>query len=163
MKLQDKALEPANIPFSRLVPSILLFAAIACVEYILLLVLMQQLGLVQIVELRMINYVLLSLTTIYEVKRLMKQNGGYFRFLKVLMITMLTGSVSFALFSLYLFAYSYFDKAFFEMLQKHSPGAIRSIPALIVLFEGIGVSVIVGFINMQYFLRYETPEGHKSE
>jgi len=158
MNLHEEATEPANVSLYALVPNILLFAFIACMEYIVLLIIMQQLGLVQIVELRMINYVLLSLTTIYQVKHLMKRYGRYFRFLQVLMISMVTGSVSFALFSLYLFAYSYFDKEFFDMLQKHSPGAIRSIPALIVLFEGIGVSVIIGFINMQYFLRFETPD-----
>jgi hypothetical protein len=151
-------MKPARLPFSLLQRDIFIYGLAACIQYIVVMVVMQIFGLLEIIELRMINYVLLCLTTIYQVKKRISETGRYIPFLKVFILTLLTGAMSFALFSIYIYVYSFFDTPFYEMLLKHTPGEIRSIPALIILFEGIGVSVIIGFINLQYFLRYEEQE-----
>ncbi|HXB41860.1 MAG TPA: hypothetical protein VNZ49_15065 [Bacteroidia bacterium] len=131
---------------------------LCCVMYIVFLLLMQAFNLLHITQLRVVNYIILWLVCIYQVKKWITKNGTYVPFLQVLGATFFTGIWSFLLFSIFLFFYTRYNTYLAELFIKHTEGFTGDIPSVVILFEGSGVSIIVAFINMQYFRRYEEGE-----
>ncbi len=152
--------KPANISLSRMRDSVLVFGAISCVLYIAFLFLMKLFGLMHVTELRFVNYVILCFVGLYQIKRWIKQTGAYVPFLQVLGTVLFTGVWSFILFSVFLYIYSKYNLELAELFVNRTMGVFPTVPSIIILFEGAGASIIVAFINMQYFRRYE--EGEKS-
>jgi hypothetical protein len=119
---------------------------------------MKMLNLMHVTELRMINYLILCLVCLYQIKRQVNKAGAYVPFLQVFFTTFFTGLFSFFLFSVFLFAYTRFDIELGELFVQHVPLSLRQLPTAVILFEGSAASIIVGFINLQYFRRYEEGE-----
>ena len=113
----------------------------------------------RVTELRFVNYLILCLVCLYQIKHWIKQTGAFVPFLQVLGTVLFTGIWSFILFSVFLFVYTKYDQELSELFVRKTMGTFPAVPSIVILFEGAGASIIVAFINMQYFRRYE--EGEK--
>ena len=151
-------LHEAKIPFAKVRNSIALYGTISCVLYIAFLLLMKMLNLMHITELRMVNYVILCLVCLFQIKRWVTKTGAYVPFLQVYLTALGTGIFSFALFSIFLFFYSRYDIELNELFIQNSGETLRTFPTVVVFFEGSAISIIVAFINLQYFRRFEEGE-----
>lgn len=151
-------LEPARISLPKVRKSIIVWGALSCLAYIVFLFIMKAAGLLHITGLRMVNYVLLFFVCFIGIKRWVTRSEHYVPFLTVFTTALLTGAVSFVLFSIFLSLYSQFDTELNSLFRENAPETLRGIPAAVVLFEGVAVSIITAFINMQYFRRYEEGE-----
>jgi hypothetical protein len=158
--MESAEIKSANISLSKMRNSVLLYGIVCCVVYIVFLLLMKLLGLMHITELRFVNYLILCFISLYQVKRWIKQTGAYVPFLQVLGTVLLTGMWSFILFSAFLFLYTRYDIELAELFVQKTKGVFPAMPSIVILFEGGGASIIIAFINMQYFRRYE--EGEQS-
>jgi len=149
----------ANISLSQMRNSILIYGTVCCIIYIAFLLLMKLFGLMRVTELRFVNYLILCLVCLYQIKHWIKQTGAFVPFLQVLGTVLFTGIWSFILFSVFLFVYTKYDQELSELFVRKTMGTFPAVPSIVILFEGAGASIIVAFINMQYFRRYE--EGEK--
>jgi hypothetical protein len=131
---------------------------ISAAFYIIYFLVMKALGLTHITALRAVNYLMLFAVCFYGIKKWVSQTGHFIPFLTVFATTFFTGIFSFLLFSVFLLYYSQFDSSFTQMMTSYVPAIFREIPSLIIFCEGAAVSIIIGFINMQYFRRYEEGE-----
>ena len=138
--------------------NILTYGAICCAAYIAFLLLMKAANLMQVTQLRLVNYLFLFLVCMHQIKSHMNVTGTFVPFLKVFGITFFTGVWSFLLYSLFLFVYSRFDTKLTELFVVHTPAYLKDVPSVVILFEGSAVSIMVAFITMQYFRRYEEGE-----
>ncbi|MBL0047403.1 MAG: hypothetical protein IPP32_04800 [Bacteroidetes bacterium] len=69
-----------------------------------------------------------------------------------------TGLFSFLLFSIFTYFYSKFDAEMADLLLKSTQNFISSMPSIVILLEGSAASIIVAFICMQYFRKFEEGE-----
>jgi len=148
-------LHAAKISLTKMRNSILGYGAVSCAFYIVFLLLMKALNLLHVTELRMVNYVILCLVCIYQIKRWVYKTGAYVPFLQVFFTALFTGIASFIFFSIFLYVYARFDTAFNEMFVRNIPESLRFFPSIVIVSEGSAMSIIVAFINLQYFRRYE--------
>lgn len=158
--MQSIKISPDEVSLSRMKRGVLVYGSVACVFYIIFLLAMKLFGLMHVTELRMINYVILGVVGFLEIRSMVRQSGSYVPFLGVFGAVLFTGMWSFFLFAIFLFIYAKFDWQLNELFTEKSVGVFRSVPSIILFFEGTAASIIVAFINMQYFRRYE--EGEKS-
>jgi hypothetical protein len=147
-----------EVSLSRMRTSVLVYGTVCCALYIVFLLLMKMAGLMHVTELRMVNYVILCLVGFYQIRKMVKQSHSYVPFLGVFATVLFTGLWSFFLFSVFLYAYTRFDIALSELFVKSTHGYFPQMPSVIIFFEGTAASIIVGFINMQYFRRFEEGE-----
>ncbi len=131
---------------------------ICCILYIVFLLLMKVLGLLHVTELRMVNYVIFATVGFYEISHLIKKQHAYLSFLNVLITVFFTGLFSFLLFSIFTYFYSKFDSEMADLLLKNTQNFISSMPSIVILLEGSAASIIVAFICMQYFRKFEEGE-----
>jgi hypothetical protein len=151
-------LQQAITPITKVRNSVLRFGLICSAIYIVFFLLMAAFGLAHVTALRVVNYVVLWAVCFYGIKKWMSRSGGFMPFLTVFGITFFTGIFSFLLLSVFLFLYSRFNDSFASMISPNVPAFFREYPSVLVFCEGASVSIIVGFINMQYFRRYEEGE-----
>lgn len=151
-------LNAAKISLTKMRNSIITYAALACVLYIAFLVFMKLINLMHVTELRMMNYVILCLVCLYQIKKWISKTGSYVPFLQVFCTAFFTGILSFLFFSIFLFVYARFDTQLNELFAQNTPESFRLMPTAIILFEGSAVSIITALINLQYFRRYEEEE-----
>lgn len=138
--------------------SIFSYAGTACLLYIAFLLLMKLINLMHVTELRMVNYVLLCLICIYQIKRWVNKTGSYIPFLQVFFTAFFTGLFSFVFFCVFLLVYTKFDTELNELFVQNAPATFRFLPSIVIFFEGSAASIIVALINLQYFRRYEEGE-----
>lgn len=150
--------KPGMIPLSQMKKSVFAYGIICCVMYIAFLLLMKAFNLMHITQLRFVNYLILLFACMYQIKSWINKNGTYVPFLQVFCDTFFTGIWSFVLFTIFLFIYSRFDAQLAELFSKHASAYSEGIPSVVIAFEGSAVSIIIAFINMQYFRRYEEGE-----
>jgi hypothetical protein len=148
-------IEAAKISLTKMRNSILTHGALACVIYIAFFMLMKLLNLINVIELRWVNYVLLCLVCIYQIRKWVRKTGNYVPFLTVFFTSFFTGIFSFILFGVFLEIFLRLDAEFYNIVMENTPGSLRALPSATVLFEGSAVSIIVAFICLQYFRRYE--------
>ena len=134
------------------------FGFISCSFYIIFLLLMKMFGLMHVTELRAVNYLILGAVGFYEIGQVVKKEHAYVSFLTVLSVVFFTGLFSFFLFSIFTFVYSKFDSEMAELLLKSTQNFITSMPSIVIMFEGSAASIIVAFICMQYFRKFEEGE-----
>jgi hypothetical protein len=151
-------LQSAKISFSKMRNSILSYGFICCALYVVFLLLMKVFNLMHVTELRMVNYVILCLVCIYQMKRWIHKTGSYIPFLQVFFTAFFTGVASFVFFTAFLFAYTRLDAELNELFIQNAPDTFRFLPSIIILFEGSAISIITALINLQYFRRYEEGE-----
>ncbi|MES2679067.1 MAG: hypothetical protein V4635_04245 [Bacteroidota bacterium] len=138
--------------------SLIIFAIANCILFIIAVISFKYLNLLHFWGLRITNYVIVTLISIYQVNRLIRNNGGYVPFLKAFVLTLFTGIFSFMLFAAFIYVYSFFDPYLAKMFITGSDDSNRLIPAMIVFFEGSGASIIVALIAMVYASRFEDGE-----
>ncbi|MGZ3866310.1 MAG: hypothetical protein ACXVOH_07130 [Bacteroidia bacterium] len=149
---------PGSIPVKERRKSIFFTGLTCCLLYIVFLLSMQQLNLLHVTELRAVNYLILFVACIMQIRHWMKKYATYVPFLQVLSSSLFTGIWSFALYCIFLSIYTRYNTYLGGLFVEHSRGFTGDFPSVIVLFEGAGVSIIIAFINMQYFRRYEEGE-----
>jgi hypothetical protein len=158
-------LEPARIPTVKVRNSILMWGALCAVCYIVFLMIMKMAGLLNVTGLRAVNYIILFLVCFFGIRKWVFKTEHYVPFLTVFITSLFTGLVSFALFCIFLILYSQYDTELTNLFRESAPTGFRAVPSTVVIFEGAAVSLVVAFINMQYFRRYEEGEvspPHKS-
>jgi len=158
--MQSIKISSDEISLSRMKTSVLVYGSVACLFYVVFILAMKLVGLIHVTELRMVNYLVLFFVGFAQIKRMIKVSGTYVPFLGVFGTVLFTGLWSFFLFSIFLFIYGKFDYQLNELFLERAGNVFKSVPSIIIFFEGSAVSIIIAFINMQYFRRYE--EGEKS-
>jgi hypothetical protein len=151
-------LEAARIPLPKVRKSILLWAAVCCLFYMGFMLLMRALNLLEVTGLRAVNYLVLFIVCFMGIKKWVTTSEHYVPFLTVFLTTFLTGIFSFVFFCLFLILYAQFDPSLTDLFNRHAPDTLRAIPSVIILFEGSAISIVIAFITMQYFRRYEEGE-----
>lgn len=125
--------------------------AIGFIAYFLL---MRALGLAQIIELRALNFVILSVG-IFLAIRYERNKDPEFAYLKGLATGISTAGVSLIIFCVFLAIYlDVLDPAFMQQIKEHEMfGEMLNpyIASVAVLFEGILSGFLISFILMQYF------------
>jgi hypothetical protein len=138
----------------------LLYGSVSCVFYIIFLVAMKLAGLLHVTELRFVNYVILTFVGLFEIRRWIINRRAFVPFLQVFATVFFTGMWSFLLFSFFIYLYSFYDAELNELFVQSTMGYFQQMPSIVIFFEGSAASIIVAFINMQYYRRYE--EGEKA-
>jgi hypothetical protein len=149
-----------ELPMNRMIRSVLIHGGICCVLYIVFMLIMRAAGLIHVTELRFVNYVILCLVCLFEIRTIIKRRETYVPFLQVFSTAFFTGLWSFFLFSIFLFVYAKFDTELNYLFRNQDVPVFKNFPSIFVFFEGSAISIITAFINMQYFRRFE--EGYQS-
>jgi hypothetical protein len=149
-----------ELPMAKIRKTVLVYGSVCAVFYIAFMLIMKLVGLLHITELRMVNYVILCLVCLFEIRQWIKQRHTYVPFLQVFGTAFFTGLWSFLLFSAFCYVYSRYDAELRQLFFENTYGVFPNVPSIVLFFEGSAASIIVAFINMQYFRRYE--EGEKS-
>ena len=136
---------------------IIAFGVLNCAVYIILFMCFMWFNLLHFTGLRMLNYVSLFLISLYQINRWVKQIGTYIPSLYAFCTIFFTGACSFFLFAGFIFAYSLFDP-YVTKLYFNTYGELHLWSALIIFFEGVAGSMIIGMIAMMYSDRYEDGE-----
>src|SRR6218665_2190936 len=151
-------LKAANISLEKNKISILVFGLINCIAYIVLVLCFKYLGLLHIWGLRMANYVVLTLVSIWQVRHWIRESKGYVPFLQAFFSTIFTGVFFFILFGAFIFIYSFSDPYLAAMYIADPDTQAWLIPPVVLVLEGTGASIIVGLIVMLYASRFEDGE-----
>lgn len=149
-----------ELPMNRIIRSVLVHGSICCALYIVFMLIMKVSGLLAVTELRFVNYVILCLVCLFEIRQMIKRRETYIPFLQVFSTAFFTGLVSFFLFSVFLFVYAKFDQELNFLFRNQDVPVFTNFPSIFIFFEGSAASIITAFINMQYFRRFE--EGYQS-
>ncbi len=151
-------LKAAKISIAQAKKNIFVFAAINCLAYIISLLAFKYLNLLHIWGLRMADYLIFAIISIWQIRRWISRNHGYVPFLQAFFTILFTGAFSFLLFGAFLLIYSFSDPYLtgFFVTNTGQPGKL--IPSIIVIFEGGGASIIVALIASFYAARYEDGE-----
>jgi len=152
-------LKATRTSFEKAKRNIILFAFINCTAYIVFMLVVKYTGLLHVSGMRTINYAILAIFSIFQIKSLAKQQL-HFPFLEVFSVTIVTGTISFFLFSIFLFFYSFFDPYLNNLYIMDVEKTPRLAPPLLMFFEGSGISVIIGLIAMEY-ASWLREKGHK--
>ncbi len=151
-------LREAKISLTKMRNTIIFFGIINCCIYILLFLIFKYLNLLHISGLRMLNFFPLAFTSMYQVHYLVKKNKGYIPFLQAFTNTFFTGTVSFLLFSAFLFFYTFYDPYIQPLYFDMQENTNRIIPAFLLFAEGSGGSIIVAMVIMKYANRFTDGE-----
>ena len=147
MKYKD-----VSIPKWTLVPGLL--TAGGLIGYFLI---MKVLNLVEILELRFLNILILFAGIILTLNYLRLKTKGQLGYLEGLAVGFFTTLIAVSGFGIFLFIYlSYIDIEFLRYIQTHGwfGDYLTPVTATIaVLLEGISSGAIITFITMQYFKR----------
>ncbi|MBA3665721.1 MAG: hypothetical protein H0W61_16180 [Bacteroidetes bacterium] len=147
-----------ELPIGKVAKFVLIHGGISCAFYIVFMLLMKLVGLLEVTELRMVNYVILCLVCLYEIRKWVKRRESYVPFLQVFCTAFFTGLWSFFLFSVFLFVYAKFDHQLNTLFAQQPMVLFNNVPSVMIFFEGSAVSIIVALINLQYFRRFEEGE-----
>jgi len=148
----------AKISFSEIKKTIFIFGMVNFAVYTVLFLLFKYLNFLNITSLWVVNYVTLTLISLYQVHRLVKQNRGYIPFLQTFCMVFFTGSWSFVLFGIFIFIYAWLDPYLNQLFNMDADSQSKLVSAILVIFEGIGASIIIALIAMFYSSRYEDGE-----
>ncbi len=128
-----------------------LFTAIGLIA---LFFIMKLLGIVHVIELRALNIFILATGVVTALKYFSKTKPQSFTYLKGLGLGVLTGIIASILFGLFVFIYTnLLDPAFMQEMVKNEPfGQYLNpyIAGVAVAMEGIGSTLILAFIVMNY-------------
>ncbi len=147
-------LKAAKISFSEAKMKIFIFGIVNCVLYIILFLFLKWFNLMHFSGLRMLNYVIFFLLSLYQVKRRVKHAGKYTPSIQALGIIFLTGAWSFLLLAGFILAYSLADPYITEQ-YFNTYGKLNSTSSFLIFFEGVAGSTIVALIAMIYADMYK--------
>ena len=143
-------LRTAKITFAKARKNILFFAFLNAFLFITFMMCVKYFNLLHITGLRTVNYLILTLLSFVQIKRLMKIGHGFPTFLEAMCVPFVTGTIAFFLFAVFLFIYSFIDPFFLSRVVIAVDYLDRLVPSFLVFFEGSGISIIVGLIMMEY-------------
>ena len=151
-------IKAARISLGKAKKSIFTFALINCVVYIVLVLTFKYANLLHIWGLRMSNYAALSLISILQVRQWIKANKGYLPFLEAFFTILFTGALASLFFGGFMLVYSLYDPYLATMYVTDPGLQSMVIPAIVLVLEGTGASIIVALIVMFYAGRFEEGE-----
>ena len=151
-------LSQAKISFTKMKKNILMYGIINCALFIILFLSFKYLNFKDITGLRVINYLALTLVSLYQLHSLMKKRHGYIAFLDSFCLTFFTGTWAFMLFSAFIYIYSWCDPYLHELFIMDSTAQNKLVAAMLVFFEGSGGSIIIALIAMFYSGIYQDGE-----
>lgn len=151
-------LKDAKISFNAMKKSIVLFAAINSTVYFLLVLGFKYLNLLHVFGLSLVNFVVLFFLSMLQFKLQIKKNKGYIPYLQVFFATLMTGTLSFAAFVVFLFGYSRVDPYFIDLFFTDTGTPILLMPFILLFCQGSGGSIIVALAISFYTARYEDGE-----
>lgn len=131
-----------------------LFTSLILITYFLLL---EVVGLAELIELRFFNAILLS-AGIFLAIRSKKENPN-FDYLSGLSIGISTTLFAVIPFTIFIFSFLKLNDEFMQYLILHAPFGHYLNPwagAAVVLIEGISSGIIISFTTMQYFKKNKT-------
>lgn len=118
---------------------------------------MKLLNLIEILELRFLNIIILFTGIVLTINYLRLKTNGKFMYLEGLALGFFTTLISVGIFGIFIFLYlSQFDPGFFYYIQTHGWFGEHLTPVtatIAVLLEGISSGAIITFISMQFFKR----------
>lgn len=131
-----------------------LFTSLALIAYFML---MKAIGLVQILELRFFNIIIVAVGVCYGIRKLKRELHEDEFYLKGIMQGFYISAVAIISFALFISVYlSYFDLSLLKYIrQKINVGwSITGLTIFLTIFmEGMASAVIITFAAMQYFKR----------
>ena len=148
MKTKDTSVQKISIAAGLLV----------CAGLIAYFLLMKMMGLLDVLELRILNFFILLAGIIYAIKYLQSQNQENFEYFEGIAVGFLTACVSVISFGFFVFVYlKMIDPAFMQYIQENSIFGHYLTPGLAavgIMIEGISSGAIISFACMQHFKRY---------
>ena len=131
------------------------YAIFAFIGYVVYFLIMSIIGLVQVVELRFLNYIFLIIAAYYASLRAEAVKQWRLKFLQAMIVTFVTGAASFVYFSVFLFLYSFIDPIVLNTFMDLFPGAATSFgrysAPFLIASEGISISSIVALGLAPFF------------
>jgi hypothetical protein len=134
--------------------------AIALIAYFMI---MKYLQLIQVLELRVLNFIILFTGIVWVLNKYKNLNNKHVDFFEGLAIGGLTTVVAVIIFAAFVGLYLLFNPSFMEYISQNvfmGPYLTPSSVALVVFAEGMSSGIIISFVCMQYLKKYET--GHAS-
>ncbi|MBL0105350.1 MAG: hypothetical protein IPP51_17195 [Bacteroidetes bacterium] len=128
---------------------------------VLLFLTMKLLGLLQLVELRVLNAFIMFLGVRYALLRTRMENSNLLEYLPGMATGFFTALLSSAIFAVFVMVYLKFDHSFMHYIMATQPFGEFLHPAsaaLIVMFEGSASGAIIAFALMHLFNR-DTVQG----
>ncbi len=136
------------------------YGLLTAIGLIILFFIMKLLGIVHIIELRVLNFFVLAAGVVMALRYFSSTKPESFTYFKGLGLGVLTGIVAALIFGLFVFIYTNFiDPAFMQSMVENEPfGQYLNpyIAAVAVTVEGIASGLILSFITMNYLETAET-------
>ncbi len=136
------------------------FGLFAALGLIALFFIMKVLGVLHVIELRVLNFFVLAVGVVMALRSFKEQKPQSFTYLKGLGLGVLTAIIGSVIFALFVFVYTNFlDPAFMQAMVENEPfGQYLNpyIAAVAVAVEGIASGLILSFIVMNYMDTVET-------
>jgi hypothetical protein len=136
------------------------YGLLTAIGLIALFFIMKILGVVHIIELRVLNFFVLAAGVVMALRYFSSIKPDSFTYFKGLGLGVLTGIVASIIFGLFIFVYTNFiDPAFMQAMIENEPfGQYLNpyIAAVAVAVEGIASGLILSFIVMNYMETVET-------
>ena len=130
------------------------FGLMASVGLIVLFLIMKFAGLAHLLELRALNFFIMTAAIVRAEKYFKEHNPDSFTYFKGLALGMLTGAIAAIIFGLFTFIYVQFlDPAFMQFIIDTQPMGRFLNPyfvSITIAVEGIASSLIIAFITMNY-------------
>jgi hypothetical protein len=150
---------PANISTEQFQKNTVLFGAINCAAYAIVILLLKFLHLKNVSGLIVpLDDVILCLISFYQIKRLMRQTGIPLKSLRAFSLVFFTGVWSFAFFGGFILLYSALDPDLIPLFKTNMDDKSILTPAIVIVAEGIGGSIIAALIGTMYSDRYADHE-----
>ncbi|MDH3710166.1 MAG: DUF4199 domain-containing protein [Cyclobacteriaceae bacterium] len=136
------------------------FGLFAALGLIALFFIMKVLGVLHVIELRVLNFFVLAVAVVMALRSFREKKPQSFTYLKGLGLGVLTAIIGSVIFALFVFVYTNFlDPAFMQAMVENEPfGQYLNpyIAAVAVAVEGIASGLILSFIVMNYMDTVET-------
>ena len=126
--------------------------------YMIFFILMKYMNLVQVLELRALNFFILLTGIIQALNKFKNANDNHINYFEGLGLGMLTAVVSTLIFTVFIGIYLSFNSELMTYIKVHGMMGSYLNPsacAFVILIEGIVSGALISFGCMQYYRKYE--------
>lgn len=148
-------IQAAKTSLTTMKRNIFMFAILNCILYIVFALSFKYLNLLHIWGLSMINFVVLTLVSLIQVRKWLRSYNSHVPFLQVFVTILFTGALSFVFFGAFVLIYSQVDPDLAQLFITHSENTGKLIAPIMLFFEGSGASIIIALIAAFYAGIYE--------
>jgi hypothetical protein len=130
-----------------------IYGTIIAIGLIVYFFLVYALGLIHIVELRLLNLIIMFVGIYYALKQYRRTHAGHLNYFRALITGVGTAGLATATFTLFLFFYLKIDTNLMESIRKHEPLGIYLNPYIAtfaVFLEGIFSGFTITFFLINY-------------